>query len=157
MRLLLDTHAFLWFILDDPQLSPAAKAIIEDPANKYPGERVSRRTSVPSPPSSGERVRVRGLLLIRPDFHERPTAQRKGAFPQLLTEFARAPQESSAGHQTSLVCEGNPPPNHKRLPLAQGILRRSSNDSSLRQESSAGRQTRAVCLPSTPPTSNRVP
>ena len=33
MRLLLDTHAFLWFILDDPQLSPAAKAIIEDPAN----------------------------------------------------------------------------------------------------------------------------
>ena len=34
MRLLLDTHAFLWFILDDPQLSPAAKAIIEDPANE---------------------------------------------------------------------------------------------------------------------------
>lgn len=34
MRLLLDTHAFLWFILDDPQLSPAAKAIIEDSANE---------------------------------------------------------------------------------------------------------------------------
>ena len=33
MRLLLDTHAFLWFILDDPQSSPAAKAVIEDPAN----------------------------------------------------------------------------------------------------------------------------
>ncbi len=33
MRLLLDTHAFLWFILDDPQLSAAAKAAIEDPAN----------------------------------------------------------------------------------------------------------------------------
>jgi PIN domain nuclease of toxin-antitoxin system len=26
MRLLLDTHAFLWFITADAQLSPAAKA-----------------------------------------------------------------------------------------------------------------------------------
>jgi PIN domain nuclease of toxin-antitoxin system len=33
MRVLLDTHAFLWFILDDPQLSPLAKATIEEPAN----------------------------------------------------------------------------------------------------------------------------
>jgi PIN domain nuclease of toxin-antitoxin system len=33
MRILLDTHAFLWFILDDPQLSTTARAIIEDPAN----------------------------------------------------------------------------------------------------------------------------
>ena len=33
MRVLLDTHAFLWFILDDPQLSSSAKTIIEDPAN----------------------------------------------------------------------------------------------------------------------------
>jgi PIN domain nuclease of toxin-antitoxin system len=33
MRLLLDTHTFLWFVLDDPQLSGSAKARIEDPAN----------------------------------------------------------------------------------------------------------------------------
>ena len=33
MRVLLDTHAFLWFILEDPQLSTTAKAIIEEPAN----------------------------------------------------------------------------------------------------------------------------
>ena len=33
MRVLLDTHAFLWFILDDPRLCHAARAIIEDPAN----------------------------------------------------------------------------------------------------------------------------
>ncbi len=33
MRLLLDTHSFLWFILDDPQLSAAAKVLIEDPTN----------------------------------------------------------------------------------------------------------------------------
>ena len=33
MRLLLDTHAFLWFILDDPQLSAKADALISDPNN----------------------------------------------------------------------------------------------------------------------------
>ena len=33
MRILLDTHAFLWFILDDPQLGTKARAMIEDPAN----------------------------------------------------------------------------------------------------------------------------
>jgi PIN domain nuclease of toxin-antitoxin system len=32
--LLLDTHAFLWFLLDDPQLSGTAKTLIEDPANE---------------------------------------------------------------------------------------------------------------------------
>jgi PIN domain nuclease of toxin-antitoxin system len=34
MRLLLDTHTFLWFILDDPQLSATSKSLIEDPANE---------------------------------------------------------------------------------------------------------------------------
>lgn len=34
MRVLLDTHTFLWFALDDPQLSAAAKAVIVDPANE---------------------------------------------------------------------------------------------------------------------------
>jgi PIN domain nuclease of toxin-antitoxin system len=33
VRALLDTHAFLWFILDDPQLRASANALIEDPAN----------------------------------------------------------------------------------------------------------------------------
>src|SRR5258707_987577 len=33
MRLLLDTHTFLWFVLNDPQLSVPARARIEDPAN----------------------------------------------------------------------------------------------------------------------------
>ncbi len=34
MTLLLDTHAFLWFVWDDPQLSATAKAAIEDPSNR---------------------------------------------------------------------------------------------------------------------------
>ena len=33
MRLLLDTHVFLWFILTDPKLSATAEALIRDPAN----------------------------------------------------------------------------------------------------------------------------
>lgn len=32
--LLLDTHAMLWFFWDDPSLSVAAKALIEDPDNR---------------------------------------------------------------------------------------------------------------------------
>jgi PIN domain nuclease of toxin-antitoxin system len=34
MRLLLDTHALLWFALNDPPLSAAAMAAIMDPANE---------------------------------------------------------------------------------------------------------------------------
>lgn len=32
--LLLDTHAFLWFCWDHPQLSPNAKVLIEEPNNR---------------------------------------------------------------------------------------------------------------------------
>jgi PIN domain nuclease of toxin-antitoxin system len=31
MRVLLDTHAFLWFVLNDAQLSASARTLIEDP------------------------------------------------------------------------------------------------------------------------------
>jgi PIN domain nuclease of toxin-antitoxin system len=34
MRLLLDTHAFLWFIMGSPNLSVNARALIENPANE---------------------------------------------------------------------------------------------------------------------------
>lgn len=34
MRLLLDTHAFLWFVTDDPLLSATAEALIADPTNE---------------------------------------------------------------------------------------------------------------------------
>lgn len=33
MKLLLDTHAFLWFINDSPNLSSTAKDLLEDNAN----------------------------------------------------------------------------------------------------------------------------
>jgi PIN domain nuclease of toxin-antitoxin system len=34
VRLLLDTHAFRWFITDNPQLSAVAKGLIADPDNE---------------------------------------------------------------------------------------------------------------------------
>jgi PIN domain nuclease of toxin-antitoxin system len=33
MRLLLDTHTFIWFVLNDAQLSRSADALITDPTN----------------------------------------------------------------------------------------------------------------------------
>jgi len=33
MKLLLDTHAFLWFIGGDKRLSPSARVLIEDVSN----------------------------------------------------------------------------------------------------------------------------
>lgn len=34
MRLLLDTHAFLWFVQDNPQLSDVSKKLLEDGQNE---------------------------------------------------------------------------------------------------------------------------
>lgn len=33
MKLLLDTHAWLWFVLGDDSLTPTARKLIEDPGN----------------------------------------------------------------------------------------------------------------------------
>ena len=34
MKLLFDTHAFLWFVLGDARMSPVARALVLDPANE---------------------------------------------------------------------------------------------------------------------------
>ena len=34
MRVLLDTHTLLWFLLDDPRLSLAARLVIENPTTE---------------------------------------------------------------------------------------------------------------------------
>ena len=38
---LLDTHAVIWWLLDDPRLSPAAYALVEDPGNAIAASSVS--------------------------------------------------------------------------------------------------------------------
>lgn len=35
MRALLDTHTFLWWIVDQPRLSPQVRALLEDGANEF--------------------------------------------------------------------------------------------------------------------------
>ena len=34
MKLLIDTHALIWFLEDDPKLSATARAVVEDAANE---------------------------------------------------------------------------------------------------------------------------
>ncbi|MEO7794190.1 MAG: type II toxin-antitoxin system VapC family toxin [Thermoanaerobaculia bacterium] len=34
MRFLLDTHALLWWLFDDPRLSPAAREVVAEPQNE---------------------------------------------------------------------------------------------------------------------------
>ncbi len=34
MRVLLDTHAFLWWLLDDPRLSYTSRRVVTEPANE---------------------------------------------------------------------------------------------------------------------------
>lgn len=34
MKYLVDTHAFLWFVFDDPRISNRASSMIEDPGNE---------------------------------------------------------------------------------------------------------------------------
>jgi PIN domain nuclease of toxin-antitoxin system len=34
LRILLDTHTFLWFVLDDPRLSSQARLVVEEPSGE---------------------------------------------------------------------------------------------------------------------------
>lgn len=61
MRLLLDTHTFLWFIDGNAALSPTARALIEDPANE-------RSVSVASPWEIAIKYSLGRIQLAQP-FH----------------------------------------------------------------------------------------
>jgi PIN domain nuclease of toxin-antitoxin system len=67
LRALLDTHAFLWWATDDPQLSPTARDFIRDPNNRLSFSVVSaweillkaRAGRLPIPGDVGDFVEVR--------------------------------------------------------------------------------------------------
>lgn len=59
MRLILDTHTFLWYIFGDSQLSAAATALLQDPANE-------KFLSLASPWEIGIKVSTGKLTLSRP-------------------------------------------------------------------------------------------
>ena len=77
MRVLLDTHAFLWFVTDDPQLSSAARAVIVDPVSEV----------LVSPASYWEiAIKVRGS-----SFHNRVATSRVGKLVPPVSSSSRRP------------------------------------------------------------------
>lgn len=108
MKVLLDTHAFLWFIAGDTELGSYARQLIEEPNNERYLSVASvweitiksslGRLTVPTPPSSllRDHVWANGinLLAIRPEhFNElhRLPYHHKDPFDRLL--IAQAIQE----------------------------------------------------------------
>lgn len=65
MKLLLDSHALLWWFIDDPRLSTRARAVIADPASAVFVSAVSAweialkggRDKLPLPPGGEDRLR----------------------------------------------------------------------------------------------------
>jgi PIN domain nuclease of toxin-antitoxin system len=83
VTLLLDSHAFLWFVWDDPNLSSNAKALIEDPTNL-------KRVSVASCWEIAIKVGLRKLTLGEPATTSLPRESAKNGFRWLAIELAHA-------------------------------------------------------------------
>ncbi len=107
MTLLLDSHAFLWFVWDDPNLSSSAKGLIEDPANR-------KLVSVASCWEIAIKVGLRKLALGEPATTFLPRELAKNGFHLLAIELAHATFVETL------------PPHHKdpfdRLLVAQVII-----------------------------------
>ena len=107
MNLLLDSHAFLWFVWDDPNLSSTAKALIEDPANH-------KLVSVASCWEIAIKVGLRKLALGEPATTFLPRELAKNGFDLLGIELAHATFVETL------------PPHHKdpfdRLLVAQAMI-----------------------------------
>ncbi len=85
MRLILDTHIFLWYIFGDPQLSAAATALLQDPANE-------KFLSLASPWEVGIKVSTGKLVLSRPleaYFEEQMRLNSVKMLPITLAHIAR--------------------------------------------------------------------
>jgi PIN domain nuclease of toxin-antitoxin system len=130
MRILLDTHTFLWFILDDPQLSTTAKAMIEDPANDVEVSPASyweiaikislRKYSLPQPYQQFMESQIAindfGILHIEPKHTNLITtmpSHHKDPFDRLLVAQAIAegiPSSARMCNSTHTACRGSGKP-----------------------------------------------
>jgi PIN domain nuclease of toxin-antitoxin system len=110
MRLLLDTHAFLWFVADDPQLSKRARNLIEDPVNE-------RLLSAASHWEMAIKVSLGKLTLTEPFSVFIPRELQTNQVDILPVELR---------HSVQLATLPFPPGNHRdpfdRLIIAQGIV-----------------------------------
>ena len=91
MRFLLDTHALLWWLFDDPQLSVTVREIVSDPANDIvvsaaSAWEISTKHRLGRLPAAGALSRDLTLWVERAGFAELavriPHAQRAGSWPQ---------------------------------------------------------------------------
>ena len=107
MNLLLDSHAFLWFVWDDPQLTSSAKTWIEDSANR-------KFVSVATCWEIAIKVGLKKLDLGEPATTFLPRELTTNGFDLLGIELAHA------------TCVETLPPHHKdpfdRLLVAQSII-----------------------------------
>jgi PIN domain nuclease of toxin-antitoxin system len=88
MRLLLDTHAFLWFIMGDSKLSTTARAAIEDPGNE-------KLLSVGSIWEIAIKVSLGKLALAEPFPVLIPRELSRNGFPILALSLAHAARISA--------------------------------------------------------------
>lgn len=109
MRALLDTHAFLWWVLDDPKLSATARSIIADASNTILFSLASAwemsikiglgRLTLPEPAAGfvAEQIRINGFqplaISLEHSFHtaELPHHHRD-PFDRMLIAQARVEQ-----------------------------------------------------------------
>ena len=93
MRLLLDTHILLWWLMDDPKLSGALRAAIADGGNEVFVSSVSV-TEIAIKQSQGKLTAPRELLLLllsEAGFAELPLTSAHGEVLRDLPEHHRDP------------------------------------------------------------------
>ena len=107
MNLLLDTHAFRWFLADDPQLSSKAKASIEDPSHR-------KLVSIATCWEIAVKVGLKKLTLGEPAATFLPRELQSNGFDVLAIELAHATFVEAL------------PPHHKdpfdRMLIAQALI-----------------------------------
>lgn len=91
MRFLVDTHALLWWLFDDPRLSSAVREIVGDPQNEIlvssaSAWEISTKHRLGRLPAATELARDIASWVRRARFLELPVtishAQRAGSWPQ---------------------------------------------------------------------------
>lgn len=113
MRFLLDTHALLWWLFDDPRLSTVARDVLADAQNEILVSsacawEISTKHRLGKLPSATELVRDIAEWVRRARFVELPVtiahAQRAGSWPQAHRDpFDRMLAAQSALEELPLV------------------------------------------------------
>ncbi len=115
MRFLLDTHALLWWLFDDPRLSETAREIIGDPENEIlvssaSAWEISTKHRLGRLPAARELVQDVAGWIQKAGFQELPVriphAQRAGSWPQRHRDpFDRMLAAQSALEDLALITQ----------------------------------------------------